>query len=383
MKIAVFTNAYRPIVSGVVTAINLFRRGLEDVGHEVAIFAPDYYGFVDQEPRVFRYPAIELTRQVKFPVAIPFSTRMARELADFKPDIIHTHHPFVLGRTGSRASRWLGVPLVYTFHTQYEQYAHYIPLPENFVRWVTRKTIKKYAQRVDVLTTPAASVAELLWSYGVKREVNILTNPIDLSLYQTNNIEGLREKGGLHAGERILLYVGRLGQEKNLYFLLDSFSRVITALSNKISVRLMIVGDGPEKANLERYASSMGIGKSVHFVGMVDYKEIPNYYQVADLFVMTSTSEVKPLVLIEALAARLPIVAVAANGSSDTLTHGYDGLLTAEDRISFADAVIGLLEDNERRQMMGRNAGITAQDYGLSSVTRRLLQIYENALKKG
>jgi 1,2-diacylglycerol 3-alpha-glucosyltransferase len=380
LKIAVFTNAYRPIVSGVVTAINLFRRGLEDAGHEVAIFAPDYYGFVDQEHRVFRYPAIELTRQVKFPVAIPFSTRMARELADFKPNIIHTHHPFVLGRTGSWASRWLGVPLVYTFHTQYEQYAHYIPLPETFVRWVTRTTIRSYVQRVDVLTTPAASVAELLRSYGVKREVSILTNPIDLSLYQNNDMGDLRRRED--NGQRTLLYVGRLGQEKNLYFLLESFSRVMTAFSDKSLIRLMLVGDGPEKANLEHYAFSLGLKNSVQFVGMVDYEEIPKYYRAADLFVMASTSEVKPLVLIEALAARLPVVAVAANGSSDTLTHGYDGLLTSENRDEFADAVIGLLEDNERREIMGRNAGLTAKDYGLANVTQRLLEIYESALIK-
>lgn len=378
LRIAIFTNAYHPIVSGVVTAISLFRRGLEAAGHEVAVFAPAFDDYRDEEAQVYRYPALDLTRKVKFPVAIPFSQQVAQRLREFNPDIIHTHHPFVLGQTAQRAAVRLNIPLVYTFHTQYEQYAHYIPLPAPWVRWMTRNTIRNFACRVDLLTTPAASVAEILTSYGIDKPIHILTNPIDLSRYRQNGQNDLRDKLGIHPEEKVLLYVGRMGLEKNLRFMLEAFA-LVKAQCKNYRLRLLMVGDGPERASLQVLAVQLGVAEDVLLPGAVNYTEIPSYFQSADLFLMTSTSEVKPLVLIEAMAASLPIVAVNANGSRDTVTHGKDGLLTPLDREAFSHAVSDLLQDEPRCKAMGEAAGYSAESYGLNHVTNQLIALYHEA----
>lgn len=381
MRIAIFTNAYHPIVSGVVTAISLFRKGLEMAGHEVAVFAPAFDDYRDDEPDVFRYRSLDLSKKVKFPVAIPYSSEANRALRAFNPDIIHTHHPFVLGWAARRGARSLGIPLVYTFHTQYEKYAHYIPLPASFVRWSARRTIRNYAKHVDVLTTPAPSVAEILKSYGISKPIHILTNPIDLNLYQQAINGELRERWGIGIHEKVLLYVGRLSQEKGLGLMLQAFS-FLKNLCPDSHLRLVMVGDGPQKTGLESFAGELGIRDEVIFTGAVKYAEIPNYFQLADLFVMTSTSEVKPLVLLEAMASTLPIVAVDANGSRDTITHGTNGLLTLENHEAFAQAIAELIQDDLKRQKMGVAAGRSAEAYGLEHVTQQLISLYSDAIRQ-
>lgn len=382
IKVVVFTNAYEPIVSGVVTAIRFFRQGLLAEGHEVFIFAPAYKGCDGKRERkenIFRFPAVNLSRQVYFPIAIPFYPGLTSMLRRIKPDVIHSHHPFVLGKVGLRIARRLRVPLVYTFHTQYEQYAHYFPLPQDLVKWTARIAIRDYARNVDLLTTPAESIADLLRGYGVTKEIKILPNPLDLTAYRDPDRTIVRKRYALE-NTRILLFVGRLGQEKNLPLLLESFARLNEGLTEEI--RLMLVGAGPAEAMLRRYASELGIREKVIFTGAVDYRDIPLYYGAADLFVMTSTSEVKPLVFIESMAAGLPVVAVEASGSKDTFTSGYNGILTPNDAGAFAAAVKELLQSEEKRRRISAAARETAARYSVEELTKKLLALYTEAIQE-
>lgn len=381
MRIAVYTNAYKPIISGVVNAISLLRQGLLARGHEVMILAPDYYGYRDQESGIGRFPSVDLTRKVRFPIAIPWSPRLSRLVRDFRPEVIHTHHPFVLGPLAMRMARHLDVPLVYTFHTQYEEYAHYIPLPAGLVKWAARHRIRRFVEAADVVTTPAESIRVLLQGYGIAREILVLPNPIDLSRFARAEGETVRRQLGLAEGELVAISVGRLGIEKNLGFMLEAFA-LMRSLALDLPLRLVLVGAGPEEARLKELGEELGLGDRLILAGSVPYQTVPSYLAAADLFLMTSLTEVKPLVLLEAMAAGLPVVAVRASGAVDTLTDGRHGLLTELDRLAFARAAVDLLRDEGRRAAMGRAARETVERYSLERVTDQFLALYEEAIAR-
>ncbi|NLG84642.1 MAG: glycosyltransferase family 4 protein [Firmicutes bacterium] len=378
MRIAIYTNAYKPIVSGVVNAIALLRQGFLARGHEVIVLAPDYYGYRDQEEGIYRFPAVDLTRKVRFPVAIPWSPRLSRVIRTFRPEVIHAHHPFVLGPLALRTARHLGVPLVYTFHTQYEQYAHYVPLPPRLVKWFTRHRIRRFVEAADAVTTPAVSIRDLLAGYGIRREILVLPNPIDLSRFARTEGPSVRRQLGLDEEELVLSFVGRLGIEKNLGFMLEAFA-LLREMAPELPLRLVLVGAGPEETRLRELGEELGLGDRLIFTGSVPYQTVPSYLAAADLFLMTSVTEVKPLVLLEAMAAGLPVVAVRAAGAMDTLTDGLDGLLVPLDRGAFAQAVLSLLRDEERRRAMGRAARATVERYALDRVAAEFLRLYEEA----
>ncbi|HEX3047510.1 MAG TPA: glycosyltransferase family 4 protein [Bacillota bacterium] len=376
MKIVFFTNAYKPITSGVVRAISLFTRGLQEKGHQVYIFAPAYHDWTDEEPDIFRFPAVNLSRQVDFPIAIPYYPKLCEILHKIQPDIIHTHHPFVLGKIGIRQAQKLDIPTVYTFHTQYEQYAHYFPLPAEMVKKIARERIRSFARRVDRLTAPAESVVELLRGYGVDRPVTVLPNPIELGIFLNRDQGKVRECYGLE-GKRMLLSVGRLGQEKNLGLML----RALVILTEDFpQLRLILVGSGPAGESLRREAHELGVTDRVIFTGRVADEELPSFFRAADLFIMTSLTETFGIVIMEAMAAGIPVVAVTGNGSKDLITPGLNGLLTSNDPQSLAASIRRLLMDEEQRTRMGRAAWQTAQRYSVATLTGELLALYESVI---
>ncbi|MDR7522076.1 MAG: glycosyltransferase [Armatimonadota bacterium] len=376
MKIGVFVDSYKPIVTGVVHSVDLLRSGLEALGHEVHIFAPAARGYRDVEDRVYRFPAINLSRRIPSPLALPVSPRVLALIPRLGLDVIHTQHPFPIGRLGVTLARRLGVPAVYTFHTQYEHYVHYVPLPRGFVRAAARWAVVGQAERCQLVICPAPSVRDLLLSYGIRRPIEILPNPIDLGRFAGADGGAARRRLGIASEERVLLYCGRLAREKNLAFMLQALADVLV---RPPGARLLIVGHGTERAALARLAASLALGDRVVFAGEVAYADVAQYYAAADLFVMTSVTEVKPLAVLEAMASGLPVVAVAAHGLNDTVTHGADGLLTDHDPAAFADAVRRLLADDAGRRMMGRRARQTAEQYDVRTIARRLADLYAAA----
>ena len=360
MRVGLFTNAYRPLISGVVNSIDLTRRELLRQGHVPFVFAPRCPGYRDEHAGVFRFPSLSLTRRVQFP--LPLACRW-RDQRNLRLDVLHTHHPFLLGDTARAYAGDLGVPLVFTFHTQYEQYCHYVRLPQAPLRRLTRWAVLRFARRCDLLVAPSPLIHEWLREQGCPTWTETVPNAIDLSRFASPQPVDL----GLPPGARVVLYAGRLGVEKNLDFLLDAFQAV--AAEND---HLVVVGDGPLLPHLR----ARGVAR-VHFPGRVSYEAMPAYYAAADLFAITSTTEVKPLVVLEALASGLPVVAVSACGTADTLTHEKDGLLSPCTQEAYQAVLSRALREERTRLSQGARA--TAQAYGIGSYTRRLVELYEEA----
>lgn len=379
MRIAVFTNCYHPLVNGVVGAVSLLRKGFMELGHQVDIFAPKFDDYIDAEPGIYRYPAVDLTRKVKYPVAIPYSPKISRILKDMDFDIIHSHHPFVLGPLALKLARSRKRPIVYTFHTQYDQYTHYVPLPSPLVRWFSKNQVRRFAQGVDQITTPADTAKQILIKYGVTNDIKVIPNPTDLSKFQKADGDRVKKEYQL-SNEKVLINIGRIAPEKNLGLLLESFRIVLSKATEP--VKLMIVGDGPALKGLKQLASALGIAEKVIFTGMVDPAQVPNYLAAADLFVMTSKSEVKPLAQLEALAAGVPIVAVSAAGANDTITSGRNGLLVPENTEAIAGGVLDLAFNPERLTDFKHEAILTAERYSHVRIAEEYLRLFNEVLQR-
>jgi glycosyltransferase involved in cell wall biosynthesis len=351
------------------------REGLRRLGHDVYVFAPGFSGYKDVNEHIYRFRSVNLTSKVKYPLAIPFSRRLFPLIPRLRLDVIHTHHPFILGEVGAHFAKKLGIPLVYTFHTQFEQYAHYIPFNQDFVKMMAKQSVIAYARKCDLIICPSPQIIELLNSYGITERIEMLQNAIDLEPFAKGDGDAVRRHHGLSREDKLLIYVGRMGIEKNLGFMLQAFRNVAREVPQ---AKLMLVGEGPELGALRDLAGSLGVGDKVIFPGRIPYERIPDYYAASCLFVMTSTTEVKPLALLEALASSLPVVAVNACGTGDTLTHGVDGILTDLDVNAFSTEIMALLRNDDRLTALGEGAKATASKYSIHTTTERLVNLYQN-----
>lgn len=377
LKIGVFTDSYRPYTSGVVRSIDTFAAELTGMGHDIYIFAPSYPN-CRSENGVFRFASIPAPTNRDFTLAVPFSFRLKPIIRKWKPDIIHVHSPFLLGRLGARYARKLGVPLVFTFHTLYDQYVHYIPFAQGITQEITRRFCRDFCNQCDLVVVPTSVIGQHLKEMGIRTRIRNIPTGISLKEFAAGDGQWLRRRYGIEPQEKILLFVGRLGQEKNVTFLLSSFSQLVQELPH---TKLVLVGGGPEEKNLKKQAEELGVVQSVIFTGTLPRTEVVNCYLGADLFVFASKTETQGLVLVEAKAAGLPVVAIRAFGTSEMVTDGEDGFLTPEDSQTFINKIKILLTNQEIRGKMSTQAWINAQRLSSKQCALNLLQEYRTLLE--
>lgn len=380
MHIAHFTNLYLPFVNGVVRSIHTFREGLTRKGHNVFVFAQeaDYH---DTEPFIFRYPSLNLPIGVDIPAAIPISPFIDNLLPKVKLDVIHTHHPVLLGQTAAAKAQELNLPLVFTFHTQYREYTHYFPFSQetvqNFLKDAVDRWLRDFMRRCQHIIIPSESMRETLTrDYGLKNHFTVIPTGINLELFNQTNREKLRIKKRW-SQDIVMMSVGRLAPEKNWPVL---FRAVSLVLKNHPQFRFVLIGDGPDRKTLEDLAKELGIKRQVTFTGQLHFSEIPTYLEAADLFGFASITETQGLVTLEAMAARLPIVAVSANGAQDLVQHGRQGYLVKNSPEALASAIGKLLTHPEKMRQFGEAAYKKAQTFHIDPMTEKLLAVYEQAI---
>lgn len=382
MRIAFFTNCYKPLINGVVTSIVYLKEAYEKKGHQIYIFAPKVEDYIDQEKNIFRYRSINLTNKVKYPIAIPLSFKAKKVITEFNPDLIHIHHPFVLSSVAIMYSKQLGIPKILTIHTQYDQYAYYVaPLPQKLTQEVIKKIVSNLADKTDCIVTPSESMKALIKNYGMKNRIEVIPNAIKLSTFrEKNELECLKisKRFNLKEDEKIILFVGRVATEK-------SIDKIIKALGiikkHGISkTKLLIVGNGPARDELIHLVQVLGVEEEVIFCGEVNYEEIRYYYKIADVFTMASASESFGIVTIEALASGLPVLAVKAPGAMDILTDGFDGLLTDDNIEHFAKALEKIIRDPELRERLSKGALKTSAKYSINMISERMLNLYREII---
>lgn len=380
MRIGIFTNNYIPIISGVTESVESFRRQLERKGHEVFVFAPHFPGFKDENPNVFRYPSLNAKYKTVFPIAIIWDPSIYKKAKELKLDIIHTQHPFNVGKSALKIARKLKLPIVFTNHTRYEMYTHFIPvLPQKFLKWYVIHESARFANNCNQVIAPSQSIKDLLIGYGVRTDIEVLPTGIDIEKFKNaGGRKEIREKFGVGDDEILLATVSRIAKEKNIDFLL----RVFLHLYENENLKYMIVGSGEDLERLKQIAIDLKINDRVIFTGAVPHNQVPDYFKAGDIFLYSSLSETQGLITVEAMAAGLPTVAVRATGAQDIIEAGVDGFLSENSEDEFADKVEMLINNADLRLKISGKAVEKAEEYSEEKCGERLIRLYEKVLEK-
>jgi 1,2-diacylglycerol 3-alpha-glucosyltransferase len=380
VRIALFTNNYLPFCGGVTISVETLRRGLEASGHEAWVFGPRLTGAEDASVKIVRYPSIPVATYPEFALAVPYSRRIERLVTALEFDVIHAHHPFLLGPAARRLARRTRRPLVFTYHTRYEKYAHYVPLPLGLVQAAALRISAGFAAQADAVLAPSAVIRDELHARGVRAPIAVVPTGIDLTRFRPGDREAARRSLGVGAGEPLVLYVGRLDREKSVDRVLSAFERVASTIP---AARLVLVGQGTEAERLRRVAASLPVADRIRFLGLRPHDSLAECYQAADVFLFASETETQGLVLAEAAACGLPAVAVNAAGCDEVVRDGDTGILTKGDPAALAEAAIGLLLDPERRRAMARRAREMAERlFDVKLQIDRTMAVYGDAVAR-
>ena len=376
LRIAVFSDSFLPILNGVSVSIDSLVSELRNRGHSVHVYTASSPTYKDPDPNTFRFPAIEVPVWKQYPLAFPPFYGMLRRFRRSQYDLIHTHTPFTIGFVGMRWAESHGLPLVSTYHTLYDRYAHYIRFfPRRYIRFKIAKHTNFYYNQVDHVITPSEASMRWLQRHSVTTDISVI--PTGAPRRRMMDRSEVRNALGITPEQRILLYVGRLAREKNMSVL---FEMAAAAFRQDPTLRLWLVGDGPYRNECAAMVRRLGIGDRVKFVGFVPRAEVDPYYEAADMFVFSSITETQGLVVQEAMAYGVPAVAVGGGGASEGIIDGENGFVVRNDPLAFAERVVDTLADDILMAKLSEGAIQFVRLHGSAEMTDSVLSVYEKVL---
>lgn len=381
MKIALFTETYLPEINGVVTHIKMLKEGLEKSGHEVLIVYADANAKRHYiENGILHCPAKLSKRIYNYGLALPSCGRREQLIKEFDPDIIHIHTEFGIGFSGVRIARHLNVPLVYTLHTMYDGYLYYVA-PKPFIPAIKKISHKYFgflANRANALTGPSKKVDEYFKECGVLKDVSVIPNPVELDKFEPDNIDpqkrhDFRKKYNIPDDALLACFCGRLGREKSVDVMLNFWAKTIKPADN---IKLLIIGDGPTKPELEQLADSLNITDTVIFTGKVAHDELPPYYAGCDLYITTSLSDTNSISMLEAMATGLPVLHLYDKLNRGQVVSGVNGFIfsNAEEMHSCILKIKNF--SPEEREKLSASVRDSVKQSGAENLANYLLTIY-------
>lgn len=382
MRIGIFTECYKPIINGVVNSILGFKQGFEALGHEVYVFCPTYINHKDDlnDKNIIHLQSWPLPGKSGYHYVFPLSQEI-KNIAKTM-DIIHVQHPFIMGQRALKISQEFNIPIIFTNHTQYDQYTHYIPFSKSIVLKSIVKYIIKFTANLDLIIAPAQGIKKKLESYGVKTPIEIVPNGIDTKRFEKEvskkEINKILERYKLDIDWPVLIYTGRIAEEKNLIFLLKAFQELV---KDYPETYLMLIGGGVQIDYFTNLIKELNLKENVFITGFIPYEEVQNYLALGKIYVTASKSEVHPLTLLEAMAQGLPPVIIDAPGTGDIVTDMKDGLKTKDNIKDFIKKIQLLLINKKLHNILSKGAKETAEKYSIPETSKRLLEVYEKVMK--
>ena len=378
LKILMISDVFLPRINGVSTSILTFRKELQALGHEVLLLAPEYPADYPDDDLLWRIPSRYLPidpedRLMRYQSIIELYPR----LCDWQPQLIHIHTPFVAHYAGIKLASLLDIPSVETYHTFFEEYLfHYVRfLPKVLLRWLARHYSRSQCREVDHLIVPSKAMLEALRAYHIHTPATVLPTGIDLDKFSGGEAQRFFQLQSIEPQRPTLVYVGRVAYEKNIDFLLH----VVKQLKQQYAdILLIVAGEGPAEKKLQHLGTQLGLEHNLHFLGYSEnHQDLMDCYSAADVFVFASRTETQGLVILEAMALGVPVVALAIMGTKDILKPGQ-GALIAEDNVpSFAKQVHSLLQQPEQRRALGQSAKDYVQEWQAGVMAERMVQVYE------
>jgi len=380
MKILITTDWYAPVINGVVTSVLLLQRELERRGHEVRVVTLSNSLHTYKEGPVYYLGSVSANRIYPGARLRMNRTRsLLRELVAWRPDVIHSQCEFSTFRVASALSNRLGIPIVHTYHTVYEDYTHYFSPSVRVGKYVVSAFSRWICGHTACIVAPSWKVEQLLRHYGIRCRIEVIPTGVDLRAYQTEpsaeRLEALRSRWQIPEDQTILLYLGRMAKEKNLEALIDQI-----AGTGRRDVTLLLVGDGPDREAILDYAHKRQT--RVIATGMVPHAEAPDYYHLGDLFVTASTSETQGLTYFEALAAGLPVLCRQDDCVRGVVEDGVNGW-QYQDGETFKRHLRTFCEDGGLRREMSANARKTAERFSAEAFGATAEKLYLSLLEQG
>jgi len=372
MKIGLFTDAYFPIISGVALSVDILAKGLRKRGHEVYIMTNNHDKAVPMD-HVLRLGGHKLPMKAmdEFRVGA-ISRKKIKEITDLNLDIIHCHSEFTMGHLGRKAARKMGIPVVHTYHTMLEEYVHFISKTLAWPLKVGAKYFSRnFANKADCVIFPTVKVQRAFLRYGFKKGSVIIPTGIELTPFLTGEPDlALRKELGFEDGDFITMFLGRVSREKSLKELIDQFAKI-----KDKKVKLLMVGDGPDRKDFEEQATKLGIRDRLVFTGMIPPKEVPKYYKLADLFLNYSMSETQGLTYIEALSSGVPILVRYDSNLEGVVEEGVNGY-TFNTNEEFQILFKTIYENPKIMTNLKRNAQKGMEKYSSEEYARRIEEVY-------
>ncbi|MGE5189080.1 MAG: glycosyltransferase [Gemmatimonadota bacterium] len=375
MNILMVTNTFTPHVGGVANSVASFSAEYRRQGHRVLVVAPVFAGAPDRETDVIRVPAIQKFNGSDFSLRLPIPGFLFPELDRFRPDVVHAHHPYLLGDTALRIAAVRDAPLVFTHHTMYEQYTRFVPGDSPALRRFVVELSTGYANLCDGVIAPSDSVAAILRARGVSTAVAVIPTGVDRARFAAGDGARYRASAGIPADAFVVGSIGRLSPEKNLRFLAEA---VCAFLAGRERARFLVAGVGPSEREVRDIVARRGMSNRLHFTGILRGRDLADAYRAMDVFAFASRSETQGMVLAEALAAGVPAVALDAPGVREAVTDGANGiLLPGESVSSFREALERVASlPPERRRALRDEAARSAARFSMETCAARALDLY-------
>lgn len=376
MRVLMVSDVYFPRINGVSTAIQTYREVLARHGIDVSLVAPDY-GNGCAETWVSRVAARRVPRDPEDRLMRWRAMRSSVDAALARGcDLIHVQTPFLAHYAGHAAARRAGLPVVATYHTLFEEYLqHYAPfVPASCLRYMARRFSRAQCNALNAVIVPSQAIHRRLSDYGVTTPLHILPTGIPVRRFSGSDGAAFRLRHGIDPARPVALYVGRVAHEKNIGFLLDVVDLARESLAELL---LLIVGEGPALADLRSAVAARGLSGNVQFLGYLDRQhELPACYAAADIFTFASRTETQGLVLLEAMAAGLPVVALAAMGTVDILGARRGASVPDDNPVAFALAVVATLRDKDLLRRLAREGRDYASEWSDDALAGRMADLY-------
>ncbi|WP_291572087.1 glycosyltransferase family 4 protein [Clostridium sp. UBA4548] len=377
MKILITSDTYSPMVNGVVTStMNLYNE-LRKQGHDVRILTLSSNGKSYVNDNVYFLKSIAIKVYPGARIGATIKDSLIKDIIQWKPDIVHSQTEFTTLIYARYIVKKLSIPHVHTYHTMYEDYLKYLFKGKLITKENLRKIVKRILNKVDLVITPTIKVKETLISYGVYTHISVVPTGIDLSRFMVDLLdaekEKLKEKLHIHKEDKVIVYVGRIGEEKNIEEVINNFAELVKVDQK---VKLVIVGGGPYLEVLRKVALENKVDDKIIFTGMIGPTEIYKYYKVGDVFVTASTSETQGLTYIEALSCGVPVLCKYDQCIDNVIINDHNGF-AYNTKDEFVEEALKILNDVAYRNELSQNAISKAKEYSKEVFGNKICKQYE------
>ncbi len=391
MRVGIFTESYPPLVNGVSTSILMLEHALTKLGHEVFIITvsdnkKDYV--LENNGHILRLPSVNLANCYDYKMTSVYPIKAVNMIKKMNLDVIHSNVEFTVGIFARVVSEQLSIPLVHTYHTNWEDYTHYITKNKKILDDICKKLLKYLVvffedKTVTELIVPSNKIYNLFKDkYKFTKNIHIIQTGIETSKFYKENfnqkdINSLKKKLGIKKKDFVVMTVSRLAKEKRVDRIINNHKELVKKYSN---MKLLIVGDGPDIDKLKDEAKSLGVSDSVIFTGKVPLNDIPIYYQLGNVFVTASKSETQGLTVVEAISSSLPVVAVKDDSFVNSVIEDFNGFVFTDDE-KYINSISKLYEDKELYNRLSNQSRLLSEDFSSEYFALKVLKVYETAIE--